>query len=361
MPWDGRAARLRRLRDLLHDRRLDGVLVSQPADVRWLTGFSGSAGLLIVEPGSATLITDFRYETQSADEVDDDISVVIATDDMLEALPDCLEGSAAVRIGFDEHDLKVADRTALDEACGGVAWEPTGSIARGLRAEKDADEIDAIRQAAAVAEAALEQTLATVEEGATERDIAAELVYHLMRNGSESLPFEPIVAAGERSALPHARPGDRALREGDLLLLDFGAVVKGYCSDLTRSFTLGTAAPWQREIHGIVDEAVSSAVEAVAAGVPARDVDRAARTIIEGAGYGASFGHGTGHGVGLEVHELPRINARSRDLLAEGNVVTIEPGIYLPGRGGVRLEELIHAANGAPRLLTESSRALREL
>ncbi len=359
--WSGGSLRLRRVRDRLHEQRLDGLLLSQLSDVRWLSGFSGSAALLLVEPGSATLITDFRYATQVSEEVDSEIAVVMAQNDLFEALAGCLDEGPASRIGFEEHDLTVRDRRAIGEGCGGVIWEPAGPIVSGLRSAKDAGEIAAIQRAVEVAETSLSQAVGAVSEGVSERDVAAELVYRLLRNGSEALPFEPIVAAGERSALPHARPGERALREGDLLLIDFGAVVSGYCSDVTRTFVLGGSDQWQREIHAIVREAVDRAVTAMAAGVPVRDVDRAARQVIEAAGYGENFGHGTGHGVGLEVHEHPRINARSRDTLEAGNVVTIEPGVYLPGRGGVRLEEVVLVEEGAGRALTRYPLSLQEL
>lgn len=186
-------------------------------------------------------------------------------------------------------------------------------------------------------------------------------MYRLRLAGSESLPFEPIVASGPRSALPHAQPGDRILRQGDLLLIDFGARLEGYCSDMTRMFVLGAPAAWQREIHGVVRRAVEAAIAATEAGVHARDVDRAARDVIQEAGFGDRFGHGTGHGVGLEVHERPSVNARSRETLEPGSVVTIEPAVYLPGRGGVRLEEVVVVDEGGRRVLTTFPLDLREI
>jgi Xaa-Pro aminopeptidase len=230
-----------------------------------------------------------------------------------------------------------------------------------LRSSKDPAEIDSIARAVRVAESALEDLVGLVSEGMSERELAAELVYRLRLAGSESMPFDPIVASGPRSALPHANPGERTLREGDLLLIDFGARIDGYCSDMTRTFVLGAPAAWQREIHGVVAEAVESAIAATEAGVPARDVDRAARDVIVGAGFGDRFGHGTGHGVGLEVHERPSVNARSGETLNSGNVVTIEPAVYLPGRGGVRLEEVVVASHGGRRVLTGFPLDLREL
>lgn len=360
--WSDRELRLRRVRDRLHEERLDGLLVSRPQSVRWLTGFSGSAGFLLIEPGAVTLVTDFRYRTQASDETADAVAVVVAESDLFEAVGDCLRASGTgPRLGFEDQHLTIRDRRALGEACGGVMWESTADLIADLRAVKDDAEIASTEQAVRLAEQALDEVVGSIRPGLTERELAADLVHALLRRGSESLAFDPIVAFGERSALPHARPGDRRLAEGDLVLVDFGAVADGYCSDMTRVFVAGSAAPWQAALHSVVREAVERALEATAAGVPARDVDRAARDVIATAGFGERFGHGTGHGVGLEVHEAPRVNARSRDTLAAGNVVTIEPGVYLPGRGGVRLEELVLVEDDGGRVLTRYPMHLQEL
>ncbi len=355
-------SRLRRVRDRLHDDRLDGLLVSNLANLRYLCGFSGSSGLLLVEPGAATLITDFRYQTQVAMEVREGISVSIAAEDLFAELAVLLrETGGGRRLGFEEGNLTVRERRELGEACGGVVWEPAGGLVDSLRAEKDPVEAGCIEWAVGVAEEALSRVLPNVRTGITELVLAAELDYHLRLAGSESSPFDTIVASGPRSALPHARPGEHQLEGGDLVLFDFGATVDGYCSDITRTFTVGRAAPWQRDMHAAVREAAELAIRAVGPGVPAREVDRAARDVLEEAGFGACFGHGTGHGVGLEVHEMPRINRRSREELKVGNVVTIEPGVYLPGRGGVRLEEVVLVENGGHRVLSSFSRELAPL
>jgi Xaa-Pro aminopeptidase len=360
--WDTHALRLRRVRDRLHELRLDALLVSHLPSIRWLTGFSGSSAFLLVEPGSATLITDFRYRVQASDEVCEGVSVSITASDLFAEVARCLaEGDSGPRVGFEDHTLSVRDRRALGESCGAVLWEPAGPLVDELRTAKDATEIEAIDAAVRVAETALEALVDVIRAGMSEKELAAELVYRLRVAGSEGTPFDPIVASGPRSALPHAQPGERSLREGDLLLVDFGARVDGYCSDMTRMFVLGTAQPWQREIHEVVSRAVDAAVCATRCGVPAKDVDRAAREVIVDAGYGDRFGHGTGHGVGLEVHERPSVNARSRESIEAGNVVTIEPGVYLPGRGGVRLEEVVVAEEGGCRVLTGIPLDLREI
>ncbi len=360
--WDARGLRLRNVRDRLHDSHLDALLVSHLPSIRWLSGFTGSSAFLIVEPGSATLITDFRYRTQASEEIWDGVSIAIAESDLFREVARCLdEGESGPRVGFEDHSLTVRDRRALGECCGGVMWEPSGPLVDELRSAKDSGEIESITRAVRLAEQALEDLLGVVAEGVSERDLAAELVYRLRLAGSESNPFDPIVASGPRSALPHAKPGGRRLEEGDLLLIDFGATVEGYCSDMTRTVVLGSPAAWQREIHGVVSEAVCAGVAATRAGVPARDVDRAARDVIADAGFGDRFGHGTGHGVGLEVHERPSVNSRSRETLRAGSVVTIEPAVYLPGRGGVRLEEMVVAGEGGPEVLTGFPLVLREI
>jgi len=360
--WDARGLRLRQVRDRLHESRLEALLVSHLPNIRWLTGFTGSSAFLLVEPGSATLMTDFRYKAQAFEEVGDGVSVRITDSDLFAEVARCLEeGASGPRVGFEEQSLTVRDRRALGESSGAVMWEPAGPMVGELRSTKDSLEIDAISRAVRVAESALEDLLGSVREGVSERDLAAELVYRLRLAGSESMPFEPIVASGPRSALPHAQPGERPLREGDLLLVDFGARIEGYCSDMTRTFVLGAATTWQVEIHGIVSRAVENAIAATEAGVMAKDVDRAARGVIVEAGFGDRFGHGTGHGIGLEVHERPSVNERSRDTLESGNVVTIEPAVYLPGRGGVRLEEVVVATEGGRSVLTRFPLGLREL
>jgi len=359
---DAPGLRLRQVRDRLHESRVDALLVSHLPNIRWLTGFTGSSAFLLIEPGCATLITDFRYRTQATEEVDDGISIRITESDLFDEVAGCLrDGASGSRVGFEDRNLTVRDRRALGESCGAVLWEPSGLLVDELRAVKDAGEIESITRAVRLAEGALQELLSVVREGVSERDLAAELVYRLRLAGSESLPFDPIVASGPRSALPHAQPSARTLQQGDLLLLDFGARVDGYCSDMTRMFVLGEPADWQREIHEVVECAVGAGVQAAQAGVAARDVDDAARQVIVQAGYGAQFGHGTGHGVGLEVHEAPSVNARSRDLLLPGNVVTIEPAVYLPGRGGVRLEEVVAVGDVGRTVLTGFPLDLQEL
>ncbi len=356
------ALRLLELRDRLREHRLDGLLVSHLPDIRYLSGFSGSSAFLLVEPGLATLFTDFRYETQAGEECAPQVRVAIAGNGLADALARRLEEEApGRRIGFDPARLSVRDLGELEERCDTVNWDPAGPGVEQARARKDAGELARIAEAVRTAEAALGELLPVIREGMTEREIAAELVYRLYRAGSGPLPFDPIVASGPRSALPHARPGDRRLVEGDLLLLDFGATCQGYCSDLTRVFVSGASRSWQVELHRAVEEACAAAVAAVGPGVRGRDVDAAARGHLETLGLAERFGHSTGHGLGLEVHEAPRLHKKVEDPLQPGNVVTIEPGVYLPGRGGVRIEQDVVVEPDGRRVLTAASTALIEL
>jgi Xaa-Pro aminopeptidase len=354
--------RLRRLRDRLHEERLDGLLVSNLSNIRYLTGFTGSSAMLLVEPGLATLVTDFRYETQAGEEVEPSIRVAIAADGLVDALAARIEEEApGRRIGFEPASLTVRDHLEIGERCDTVIWDPAPPAVEALRACKDPGEVERIEEAVRIAERALVELLDVVRAGMTEREIAAELEYRLRGAGSGPLPFDPIVAAGARSALPHARPGDNRVEAGDVLLLDFGASSGGYVSDLTRVFVLGAPATWQREMHAAVRDACECGVAAVRAAALVRDVDAAARDHLAGLGLADRFGHSTGHGIGLDVHEAPRIHARGDHALRAGNVVTIEPGVYVPGRGGIRIEQDVVVEADGCRVLTTASTDLIEL
>lgn len=358
----GAAVRRTRLREEVEERDLDGLLVSHPPNVRYLTGFTGSTGLLLLRGDEALLLVDGRYAEQAAEEVDEATEIRRADDGLLEALGETAEAApSGARLGFEADRLTVAELDRLGERAGGAEWRPTGDLVAGLRARKDAGELACIERAARAVERAWEGLLEVLEEGVSEREAAAELDYRLRREGTGPPAFDCIVAFGERSSLPHAAPADRVLEEGDLVLVDAGATVDGYHSDLTRIATAGPPADWQRELHQAVDAARQAAVARVADGRPAREVDAAARERLEEDGWGDAFSHSTGHGVGLEVHERPSLSGRSEEILREGNVVTIEPGVYLRGRGGVRLEDLVAVEADGGRLLTRIGRELREL
>lgn len=355
----------RRLR-LLATARAAGdraVLVTAPSSVRYLCGFTGSSGALwIPVDGPPTLVTDGRYEEQARLEVARPVLTRISGGGWIRGVAETAAGATGPA-AFESEHLTVADYEALREALPKTAFVSRRGLVRELRRVKDDDELAAIERAVAVAESAFERTLAGVDwsSGPSERQVAHALEAELRRAGSEPLPFDPIVAAGERSALPHATPSRRTIEAGDLLLVDFGARVDGYCSDITRVCVRGTPAPWQAAIHERVLEAQALAREAIRAGVACRAVDAAARDALARHDLDGRFGHGTGHGIGLDVHEGPSLSARSGDTLRAGNVVTVEPGVYLPGRGGVRIEDDVRVEETGSRTLTRLSRALVKL
>lgn len=354
--------RLATVRSDIAGARLTGLLVTGMSNIRYLSGFTGSSGYLLVEPTEATLFTDFRYRTQAATEVGRNVALHIVGDGTWGALADRLGASPpGRRIGFESGRMAVAEHGRLAAACDSVIWEPTEGLVEARRAVKDAVEMEAIGAAVDLADLVLEAFPGEIRPGITEAQLAARLEYRLREAGSGPLPFDPIVAFGERSALPHATPSERSLAKGDLVLLDFGARVDGYCSDMTRVFTTGVAAAWQRDLHGEVRAAVDAAIAGMAAGVGCAAVDAAARGSLEAAGLADQFGHSTGHGLGLDVHEAPRLHRHETAVLAAGNVVTIEPGVYLPGQGGIRIEQVVVVEPDGGRVLTRSSPELIEL
>ena len=359
---DQRRRRLAALLDGLTAAHVDALLVTSLANVRYLTGFSGSSALLLVSQREALLITDFRYQTQAPEEVGDSARVLIETQSLWAGLWQQLAQQAGVQVlGFESAHLLHRDFQRLMEAGARWQWRPTLDLVETLRERKDAEEVRLIERAANVAIRALERTLADVRVGMTELQVAGVLERALRDEGSEGFPFPSIVASGSRSALPHARATSARIREGDLLLLDFGAEVEGYCADITRTVVIGRASDEQREVYDVVRRANEQASHSIRAGMTGRDADAIARGYIEQRGYGDLFGHGLGHGVGLEVHEAPRLSRTADGALAEGAVVTIEPGVYRPGWGGVRIEDDVVLDAAGPRILTKFTRELIEI
>ena len=350
---------------MLEAEGLDALLVTSRPNIRYLTGFSGSAGLALATRSTLLVLTDFRYDEQARQESGGvarvEIEATSVWDRLFKELP-TLGGSIGV-IGFEAHSVTVKDAERFaSPAATAWRWKPAGELVERLRVRKDAGEVAAIRSAAMLAAEALGETLASVRPGQTELEIAARLEAALRRRGSEAHPFPTIVASGPRSALPHAHTSSRTVAAGEWLLLDFGAVVDGYCADVTRTVVVGARADEsQRALYALVRDAQLRAREGVRAGMTGRDADALAREPIEARGFGAAFGHSTGHGVGLEVHEAPRLARTSADPLPENAVVTIEPGVYVAGRGGVRIEDDVHLSADGPVLLTDGCTDLMEL
>jgi Xaa-Pro aminopeptidase len=351
-----------RLAAALAERGLDALLITNLVNVRWLTGFTGSNGLALVGPNDQRLfLTDFRYLTQSAEQLDAGWAREIA--------PEILQASATfvgaadgatLRLGFDDATMSVKDHgTLAGRLAEGVELVAAGGLVEELRLVKDAGEQDKIRAAAKLADDALAEVLTRGLAGRTEREVALDLEVTMRKAGAEGASFPPIVASGNHSALPHAVPRDVTIPKGTLVTIDWGAQLDGYASDCTRTYATGELDPRDQEIYELVLRAQEESLAAVKAGAGGREVDAVAREIITAAGHGEHFGHGLGHGVGAEVHEGPRLSQRSESTLAVGQVVTVEPGVYVPGAVGVRIEDLaIVTADGA-EVLTGLPKALQ--
>ncbi len=360
MPADLRDGRQDGLRALLAAEGLDALLVTHLPNIRYLTGFTGSAALLLLRPDETILFTDFRYATQAPAEVGGTAEVEIDSASVWERLKRHLADRPAQTVGFEAHALNVRDAGRLKQCAARTA--PVGELVEGLRTIKAPEEIEAIAAAAALASAALAEVLPTIRVGQSELLVASRLEAALRRRGSEWHPFQTIVASGERAALPHAHTTARPIGAGELLLIDFGAQVDGYCADLTRTVVVGGRADErQRTVYEAVRAAQLFARQGIRAGMTGREADALARDLIVARGFGEAFGHSLGHGLGLEVHEAPRLSAMSNAVLPVGAVVTIEPGIYLPGWGGVRLEDDVVLTAEGQRELSDGRIELVEL
>ncbi|MHA6782523.1 M24 family metallopeptidase [Pseudonocardia saturnea] len=357
-------ARRAALRELLHAADVDALLVTDLVNIRYLTGFTGSNAALLVDArgdAASRFGTDGRYRTQAQAQVPDlerieDRATAVA-------VAAAAHGLGVRRLGFESDAVTVDAHAALDAAAEGVTLARAPGLVQRLRLVKDDGEIDALRAACAAADAALADLLAAggVAPGRTERDVALDLEDRMRGHGAQGPAFETIVAAGEHSAVPHHRPTATVLRAGDLVKMDFGALLGGYHSDMTRTVVLGPAAGWQRELYDLVAAAQRAGRAALAPGADVVDVDAAARTVCEDAGRGEEFLHGLGHGVGLQIHEAPLLARTGTGALAAGMTVTVEPGVYLEGRGGVRIEDTLVVRDGGPELLTRTTRELLEV
>ncbi len=368
MPRRRRAA----LRELVRAADLDALLVTNLVNVRYLTGFTGSNAALLVaasvaagdseENEDGTLFaTDGRYLTQAAEQVPDLRHLVERS--TVTPLVKAAAAAGVARLGFESDHVTVDQHAALVTAAEPAELVRAPGLVQRLRSVKDESEINVLRTACAAADAALADLLAAggIRPGRNEREVAVDLESRMREHGAQGPSFETIVAAGPNSAVPHHRPTDAVLAVGDLVKLDFGALVDGYHSDMTRTFVLGPPADWQAEIHRLVATAQAAGRAALQPEAVVREVDAAARDVIADAGYGKAFLHGLGHGVGLQIHEAPSLGQGGTGTLVSGMTVTVEPGVYLPGRGGVRIEDTLVVRDGAPELLTESTRELLQL
>ncbi len=355
------ALRRERLAVRLTELQIDALVVTRLPNVRYLTGFTGSNAQAVVAREGAIFLTDGRYDAQSSHEVPD-LERRIYLDERSEHLARACRDLGVGRTGFEREGLTYGEWQRLAEAAAPVELVPTGDAVETLRCLKDADEIAWISRAQESADVAFEQVVlgGGLREGMTERELALDLELAMRAAGADDRGFDTIVAFGEQSAEPHHDPSERALRRGDVVKVDFGALAGGYHSDMTRTVSFGEPPARLREIRDVVAAAQQAGIDTVRGGAALRDVDRAARSVVEEAGLGERFAHGLGHGVGLEIHEIPflRWDSPLGDVLGEGTLVTIEPGVYVPGLGGVRIEDMVEVTADGGRVLARSARDL---
>ena len=351
--------RLRRLRIYMKDQDISGIVVTKPENRRYLSGFTGTAGMLFVSQDNSFLLTDFRYIEQAKIQAPD-CQIIKYSKSPYEVLDELVKKLSIVKIGFESdyvtfdnyrHLTRIVDQNKL-----------TPIIIDGLRIVKEQQEIERIKKAVDIADKAFSRILTFIRPGLTEQDVALELEYQMRSLGAEKSAFDIIVASGSRGALPHGVASSKNVELGDLVTMDFGAVYQGYHSDITRTICMGKASEKQKEVYSIVLKSQLAGVQAVKSGRTGKEVDSVARKTIEDAGYGDYFGHGLGHGVGLAIHEEPRLSPSNEDgVLTESMIVTVEPGIYIPDWGGIRIEDTVVVAADKAEVLTASSKQLIEL
>jgi Xaa-Pro aminopeptidase len=355
--------RRRKLNEAIAERKLDALVVTHLPNIRYLIGFTGSAGVLVATDGRLVFFTDGRYTSQAKDEVQG-ARVVIAKGPALTAATDYLKQSSQDRrrIGIEAEHMPVSQRSAISRLLPkGARLVETVGLVQNLRTVKDDDEIERIRKAVNLGAELLPAALKAIKPGVPETAVAAELEYAARTHGAEAMSFDTIVASGTRSALPHGKASAAPIARKGFVVLDFGVILAGYCSDMTRTVHVGRASREARRMYDAVLEAQLAAIAAVRAGVSVADVDRAARSVLENSGLGKFFTHSTGHGVGLEIHEPPRIAKGGTEVLQPGMVITIEPGAYIAGEGGVRIEDMVVVTDSGCDVLTPASKDWTEI
>ncbi|CAM4318097.1 Xaa-Pro peptidase family protein [Paenibacillus alkaliterrae] len=351
------ALRLERVRQQLDELGLDALFITNAFNRRYLTGFTGSSGYVLITKEKALLFTDFRYSSQAAEQAKA-YEIVQHAIKPAESILEAIQSLGVKKLGFEKNNVTFAAYTGYQEQFPGIELVPTENIVEKLRGIKDEKELGYIRNAVKITELAFEHILGILKPGISERDVSAELEYFMRKNGATSSAYSTIVASGERSALPHGLASDKLLAANEFVTLDFGASYEGYCSDLTRTVFIGKPTDNHKEIYRIVLEANRATLAGLKPGMSGKEGDSLARDIIAGYGYGVFFGHGLGHAFGLEIHEPMRLSQQSEDILQPGMVMTVEPGIYIPGFGGVRIEDDFVVTETGIEVLMKSNKEL---
>ncbi|NHN31055.1 M24 family metallopeptidase [Paenibacillus agricola] len=349
--------RLDKLRAALQEHQLQALLITNATNRQYMTGFTGTSGYVLITEAKAYLLTDFRYMTQAPLQAIG-FEVVEHAPKPMVTVKELLEQQGITKLGFEQDDVTYGSFRSTTEALSGIELVATSGLVEKLRMIKDPTELAVMQEAADLADRTFDHILAFIQTGTKELDIALEIEIFMRRNGATSTSFETIVASGERSALPHGKASERVIGTNEFVKLDYGAYYKSYCSDITRTVVIGKPTAKHKEIYDIVLEAQLEALDKIRPGMTGKEADALARNVIVRYGYGAMFGHGTGHGLGMEIHEAPRLSVQGDTVLTPGMTVTVEPGIYLPGFGGVRIEDDIVITDTGIHILTHSSKDL---
>ncbi len=344
-----------RIQEALARRDLDAILITDEKNQRYATGFAFTDGIVVVAREKAWLLTDSRY-IEAAENIAGGCCSVQMFDrqhSMTDLIRAALSEAGAEKLAAEDEKLSHASWSSLAKTAERQLL-PAGNLMMELRASKSQEEIESMIQAQRISEKALEEVLHIIKPGMTEKQVMAELVYHMLRNGSEGNSFDPIVVTGAKTSMPHGVPGDEVIREGDFVTMDFGSLKNGYCSDMTRTVAVGHATEEMRKVYGIVLEAQLAGIAAARSGIPGKLIDQAARDVIEKAGYGPYFGHGFGHSLGLDIHEPPMAGPRGEALMVENDLCSAEPGIYIPGKFGVRIEDVMILRKDGAEVITKA-------
>jgi len=347
-------------KDFMQEGDLDAVLITNPYNRRYLSGFTGSSGYLLITKEFRYMLTDFRYIEQATKQCSYYEIIDFFNEGLIQTLNTLVDKHKIKSIGFENGHLTVKEFKHLESSIA-IEWVEIDNMVEKIRMIKDENEIELIAKAASIGDAAFSHIITVIKPGMTEIDVAIELEFFMKKQGASKLSFDTIVASGKRSSLPHAVPTEKIIAEGDFVTLDFGCIYNGYCSDMTRTIVVGHASDKQKEIYNIVLEAQLYAVNNVKAGILGKVGDAFARDIISKAGYLKNFGHGLGHSLGLEVHEQPRFSLLSEELIEEGMIMSVEPGVYIPDFGGVRIEDLVLMTKEGIRNFCSSPKELIEI